>query len=74
MRHTTQPHAAASHRPAARRLVSTLLWRHRRRRSAGAQDSVRRGGCVDVVAVDGLIDEIEADFIVATRTGGQRTE
>jgi len=32
---------------------------------AGAQDSCPKG-CVDVVAVDGIIDEIEADFIIAS--------
>ncbi len=31
---------------------------------AGAQSSCGEYGCVDVVAVDGVIDEIEADFII----------
>ncbi len=32
--------------------------------AAGAQGSCGEEGCVDVVAVNGLIDEIEADFII----------
>ena len=32
--------------------------------AAGAQGSCGEDGCVDVVAVNGLIDEIEADFII----------
>ncbi len=32
--------------------------------SAGAQSTCGEHGCVDVVAVDGVIDEIEADFII----------
>ncbi len=31
---------------------------------AGAQSTCGEHGCVDVVAVDGVIDEIEADFII----------
>ena len=32
--------------------------------AAGAQSTCGEHGCVDVVAVDGIIDEIEADFII----------
>ncbi len=41
---------------------------------AGAQtNSCARHGCVDVVAVNGLIDDIEADFIVDTLAGARRS-
>lgn len=42
---------------------------------AGAVDaSCRKAGCVDVVAVNGLIDEIEADFIIDTLAGSRRAD
>ncbi len=43
--------------------------------SAGAQtNSCAEHGCVDVVAVNGLIDGIEADFIVDTLAGARRSD
>jgi membrane-bound serine protease (ClpP class) len=43
--------------------------------AAGAQgDACRDDGCVDVVAVNGLIDGIEADFIVDTLEGARRAD
>lgn len=41
--------------------------------SAGAQSSCEERGCVDVVAVDGLIDEIEAQNIIDTVTSANRS-
>ena len=43
--------------------------------AAGAADEAcRKNGCVDVVAVNGLIDQIEADFIVDTLQGARRAD
>jgi len=40
---------------------------------AGAQDACPKG-CVDVVAVDGIIDELEADFIIASVEAANRAD
>ena len=42
---------------------------------AGADTGLcRKNGCVDVVAVNGLIDQIEADFIISTLEGARRAD
>jgi membrane-bound serine protease (ClpP class) len=42
--------------------------------AGAATNSCSRNGCVDVVAVNGLIDQIEADFIVRTLDGARRSD
>ncbi len=62
-------------RPAIALLLAgglTLLW-GTVAPMAGAQDSCPKG-CVDVVAVDGIIDEIEADFIVSSVGAANSTD
>jgi membrane-bound serine protease (ClpP class) len=52
--------------------VLTTLW-SAAAAPAGAQQSCP-DGCVDVVAVDGIIDEIEADFIISSVGAANRTD
>lgn len=42
--------------------------------AGAASGSCRRNGCVDVVAVNGLIDDIEADFIIDTLQRARRAD
>jgi membrane-bound serine protease (ClpP class) len=42
--------------------------------AGAATDPCARNGCVDVVAVNGLIDQIEADFIISTLEGARKAD